>query len=258
MGGWRGLRGAIRLQLQIVVADRGYLNEIIANPFFAIIFLGVVRASGRHDLTSFALVAPVLMTLWAMSLEISGSVVDADRGLGILEEVVATPTRFSTVVFGRVLAVTMLSTVAVVETGLVARLGFGVHVTLHHPALFVAALFVTTLAMTGTALVMAGAFVLAGGARTFQNTMNYPIYLLAGVLVPISFLPGWLRPVSRLIFLSWSADLLRGALQPGPVSDVLPRLGAIVVSGATGFVVGSVTLRIVLRRVRQLGTIGHV
>jgi ABC-2 type transport system permease protein len=247
----------VRLQLQIVRADRGYLNEIIANPFFAIIFLGVVRASGRTDLTSFALVAPVLMTLWAMALEISGNVVDSDRALGILEEVVATPTPFGTVVFGRVLTVTMLSTVAVAETWLVARLGFGVHVTIEHPEVFVAALLVTGLAMTGTALVMAGAFVLAGGARTFQNTMNYPIYLLAGVLVPISFLPEWLRPVSRLIFLSWSADLLRDSLQAAPATDVMLRLGAVAALGAVGFAVGIVVLHVVLRRVRDLGTLSH-
>ena len=253
----RALIGAVRLQLQIVVADRGYLNEILANPFFAIIFLGVVRAAGRRDLTTFALVAPVLMTLWALSLEISGSVVDSDRGAGILEQVVATPTRFQTVVFGRVLAVTMLGGLAVVETGLVARLGFGVQVSVHHPAVLAATVVATALAMTGTALVMAGAFVLAGGVRTFQNTMNYPIYLLAGVLVPISYLPEWVRPLSRLIFLSWSADLLRASLDPAPVQDVLLRLGAILLLGVAGFAAGWITLRLVLKRVRHLGTIGH-
>jgi len=253
----RGFLGAVRLQLQIVASDRGYLNEIIANPFFAIIFLGVVRASGRRDLTSFAIVAPVLMTLWAMGLEISGAVVDSDRSLGILEQVVATPTPFAVVVFGRVLAVTALSTVAMAETWLVARVGFGVHVRVEHPEVLAAALVATTLAMTGTALIMAAAFVLAGGARTFQNTMNYPVYLVAGVLVPISFLPGWLRPASRVLFLSWSADLFRDALRAPPVTDLPSRLGAILLLGGAGFVAGLVGLHVVLRRVRDLGTIGH-
>ncbi len=253
-----GLRGAVRLQCQIVASDRGYLNEIIANPFFAVIFLGVVRAARRDDLTSFAIVAPILITLWAMALEISGDVVASDRWLGILDQVVATPTPFPTVVFGRVLAVSMLSAVAVAETWLVARVGFGVDVVIHHPLVLAAALVVTSVAMTGTALVMAGVFVLARTARIFQNTMNYPIYLLAGVLVPISFLPEWLRPLGRAIFLSWSADLLRDALRPAPVADVLPRLAIILLLGAAGFVVGRMVLAVVLRRVRSLGTIGFV
>lgn len=253
----RGLIGAIRLQLQLVASDRGYLNEIIANPFFAVIFLGVVRAARRDDLTSFAIVAPVLITQWAMALEISGNVVDADRHEGVLEGVVAAPTPFATVVLGRVAAVSALSLVAVVETWLVARLGFGVRIELHHPAVLAATLVVTSLAMTGTALGMAGVFVLARTARTFQNTLNYPFYLLGGVLVPVSFLPEWVRPLSRAIFLSWSADLLRASLRPAPVHDVLPRLGVILLLGACGLVAGRAVLAVVLRRVRVLGTLGH-
>ena len=251
-----GLRGAARLQFQIVRADSGYLNEILANPFFAVIFLGIVRAAGRRDLTAFAIVAPVLITLWGMALEISGDIVDSDRGVGILESVVATPVGFPTVVLGRVLAVTAMSVVAVGETWLVARFGFGVAVTLEHPAVLAATLAVTGLAAVGAALIMAGVFVLARTARTFQNTLNYPVFLLAGVIVPVSYLPDWLRPLGRLIFLSWSADLLREGLSPRPLENVLPRLGVILLLGAAGLVLGRVALQVVLRRVRALGTVG--
>lgn len=252
----RGLWAAMRLQFEIVTADRSYLNEIVANPFFAIIFLGVVKAAGRDDLTSFALVAPVLITMWGMALEISGDVVAYDRSAGILEEVVATPTSLAVVVFGRVLTVSALSLVAVVETWFVARVGFGVDVVVGHPVLLAVTLVATSLAMTGTALVMAGAFVLARSARTYQNTLNYPIYLLSGVLVPVSFLPDWLRPLSRCLFLSWSADLLRHALRPGRVDGGPAALAMVALLGIAGFVGGALLLRLVLQRVRMLGTLG--
>jgi ABC-2 type transport system permease protein len=250
-----GLRAAVALQLRIVAADRGYLNEVLANPFFAVIFLGIVRGAGRDDLTAHAVVAPVLITLWGMALEISGDIVDSDRGAGILEGVVATPVGFPTVVSGRVLAVTALSFVGIAETWLVARFGFGADVTVHHPAALAATLVVTGLATAGTAIVMAAVFVLARTARTFQNTMNYPVYLLAGVIVPLSLLPGWLLPSGRAVFLSWSADLLRESLSPAPMSDVLPRLGIILLLGAVGLMVGRVALHVVLRRVRVRGTL---
>jgi ABC-2 type transport system permease protein len=252
----RGIRGAIRLQLQIVLADRGYLNDILANPFFAIIFLGIVRAAGRRDLTAYAIVAPVLITLWGMALEMSGDIVDSDRAVGILEGVVASPVGFPTVVSGRVLAVTLLSGVGIVETWLVARVGFGVDITIHHPWALLATLIATGLAAAGTAVILAGMFVLARTARTFQNSLNYPVFLLAGVIVPLSFLPGWLRPAGRLLFLSWSADLLRESLAPAPMVDVVPRLGIILALGAAGLVAGRAVLGLVLTRVRVLGTLG--
>lgn len=252
----RGLQGAVRLQFQIVRADRGYLNEILANPFFAIIFLGIVRGAGRRDLTAYALVAPVLITLWGMALEICGDIVDSDRGAGVLEGVVATPVGFPTVVSGRVLAVTLLSSVGIVETWLVARIGFGVDIVIHHPAALAATLVVTALAAAGTSVTMAGVFVLARTARTFQNSMNYPVFLLAGVIVPLSYLPAWLRPAGRLLFLSWSADLLRESLAPAPMVDLAPRLAVIAGLGAVGLWIGRAMLHVVLTRVRLLGTLG--
>lgn len=252
----RGLRGAARLQFQIVLSDRGYLNDILANPFFAIIFLGIVRAAGRRDLTAFAVVAPVLITLWGMALEIAGDIVDSDRNAGILEGVVATPVGFPTVVSGRVLAVTLLGGVGVVETWLVARFGFGADIVVHHPAALVATLVATGLAATATSIIMAGAFVLARTARTFQNSMQFPVFLLAGVIVPLTYLPAWLRPVGRLLFLSWSAGLLRASLAPAPVADLVPRLGIILGLGALGLLVGRAVLDLVLTRVRMLGRLG--
>ena len=252
-----GARGAARLQVQIVAADRGYLHDILTNPFFAVIFLGIVRAAGRRDLTAYAIVAPVLMTLWGMALEISGDIVDSDRGVGILESVVATPVGFPTVVSARVLTVTVLSLVGVVETWLVARLGFGVDIQIHHPGVAVATLLATVLATAGTAVIMAGLFVLARTARTFQNSMTYPFFLLAGVIVPLTYLPDWVRPLGRLLFLSWSADLLRASMLPAPIDDLAGRLVVILALGAAGLVAGRAVLHVVLRRVRVLGTLGH-
>ena len=253
----RGVIGAARMQLQLVARDRSYLNEVIANPFFAIIFLGIVRAAGRDDLTGFAMVAPVLITLWNMAIEISGGIVDSDRWHGTMEGVVASPVGYPSVILGRVLAVSFLGLFGVLETGIVARVGFDAGISIHHPDVLVGGLLVTVLAMTGTATLFASVFVLTRTALTFQNTMNYPFYLLGGVLVPLSFLPFWIRPAGRLIFLSWSADLLRDSLRAGPVDNVALRYAVVLGLGVVGLIAGRMVLGVVLDRVRDQGTLGH-
>lgn len=253
----RGITGAARMQLQLVARDRSYLNEVIANPFFAIIFLGIVRAAHRDDLTGFAMVAPVLITLWNMAIEISGGIVDSDRWLGTLEGVVASPVGYPSVILGRVLAVSFLGLFGVVETAVVARVGFDASVSVHHPDVLVGGLVVTALAMTGTATLLAAVFVLTRTASTFKNTMNYPFYLLGGVLVPLSLLPSWIRPAGRLIFLSWSADLLRDSLRAGPVDSVALRYAIVLGLGVAGLAAGRVVLGVVLDRVRDQGTLSH-
>lgn len=246
-----------RLQFRILLSDRAYLNEIIANPFFALIFLAMIRHAGRQDLTSYALVAPVLITLWALSLDISGDIISSDRELGVVEEAVAAPSSFAGLVLGRILTVSLVASIAIVETGLVAVLLFSVDIDVHHPLVLGTALLATCIAMSGTALVMAAVFVMARSARTFQGTLNYPIYLVGGFLVPVSFLPEWLQPLSRLLFTSWSADLMRDAFRPEPVEHVIVRLMIVLLLGGIGLAVGRFALARVLRRVRASGSLAH-
>ena len=61
------------------------------------------------------------------------------------------------------------------------------------------------------------------------------------------------QPVSKGIFMSWSADLLRASLKPAPVHNEWGRLGMVVLLGAVSFLVGRVVLSWVLRRMRGSG-----
>ncbi|MBA2384251.1 MAG: ABC transporter permease [Actinobacteria bacterium] len=248
---------AVRLQLRIVRSDPDHLMPLVTVPLFSVTFLAIVRHAGRDDLTGYALLAPVLIALWQLSLLDSGEVIAEDRWQGVLEAVLAAPANIAVVVVGRVFAVTGVSLLAFVEVWLVARVLFGVAIEIHHPLVFALTLAASVVAMSGTALIMAGLFVLARSARTFQNSLSYPFYVLGGVLVPVSFLPDWLEPVSSAVFLSWSADLLRDSLQPDAVSDVLARVTMILALGAAGAAAGGLLLRFILRRVRRTGSLAY-
>jgi ABC-2 type transport system permease protein len=112
-------------------------------------------------------------------------------------------------------------------------------------------------AIAGTATAMSAVFVLARTARTFQNTLSYPIFLLSGAFVPVDLLPGWLQPLSRLVFLSWGTDLLRDSISPQAVPSVAARLAVVLGLGAGAFIGGMAMLDKFLDRVRALGTLDH-
>jgi ABC-2 type transport system permease protein len=137
-------------------------------------------------------------------------------------------------------------------------LAFGVWIDIEHPLTFLLTLAATAFAVSGTAVIMAALFVLSRTPRTFQNSLSFPFYVLGGVLVPVSFLPDWLEPVSRAIFLSWSADLLRDSLDEAAVDDVAARLGIVVLLGAVGFAIGYALLARTLHRARTEGSLGLV
>ena len=150
----------------------------------------------------------------------------------------------------------MLGVVSFGESWLVARVFFGASIEIHHPAAFGAAAVVTLAAMAGTAVAMSALFVLARNAPTFSNSASYPFYVLGGILVPVSLLPDWIRPLSSVVFLSWSADLLRAALGAKPIDELVSRLAMILFLGACGFAGGLALLSWILRRVRGNGELG--
>jgi ABC-2 type transport system permease protein len=247
-----------RLQLRVVRSDADYVMPLATIPLFAITFLAIVRHAGRDDLTAYAVMAPVLIALWALALLDSGEIVEGDRWQGMLEPAVAAPASFPVVVLGRVLAVTAIGLLSFAEVWLVARLLFGVSIEIEHATAFLLTLTATAFAVSGTAVIMAAVFVLSRTPRTFQNSLSFPFYVLGGVLVPVSFLPDWLEPVSRAVFLSWSADLLRDSLAEEPIDNLGGRLGMIVALGGIGFGIGYALLARILHRARTQGTLGLV
>ena len=248
----RAFLAGARIQIRFLTAYPDSLIPFFTAPLFTIIFLLVFKHAGRQDLTPYAAIAPVFIALWWLALFNSGWTITIERWNGTLEMLVAAPSSFGAVIFGRIATTTAIGTVSFFEAWLVARL-FGTPVTIHHWGAFVLTVFATLAAMAGTAVGMAALFVLARNAVTFSNSASYPFYVLGGILVPVSLLPHWVRPLSSVVFLSWSADLLRATLDAAPIHDLWPHLGMVVLLGACGYAVGLVALRVILVRVRESG-----
>lgn len=251
----RAVLAGARMQLWRARHSPDDLQILFTTPFFAIVLLGMTKAAGREDLLGYALLAPVLMGLWSFSIGLAGQLLIEEKAGGTLELAVSSPTSPLLVVLGRIASVTMLGLLPMIETYLIARFLFGVDVQVPHPGAFAVAALATTFAMAGTSTLISAWFVLARGGGMFANFLTYPVYILSGVMVPVSFLPDWIEPISRLVFLTWGAELLRDSLQASPVTDLLLRLAVVVGLGALGLAAGQVLTRLALRRARDLGTV---
>jgi ABC-2 type transport system permease protein len=242
-----------RLELRIIRSHPDALMPLFTAPLFAIIFMAIVRQSGRHDLQPDALLAPVLMTLLWVALQHAGTLMAGDRWQALLEPAVAAPTSMAAVLLGRVTSLMCFGLLSFFEVWVVGKLVFGVSIPFEHPLVLVSTLLCTALAMAGLAVAFSSLLVMTRNAYTFTNSASFPLYLLGGVFVPATILPSWIQPVSTVLFVSWSSDLLRASLKDAPVQNFWPRLGMVVVLGAVTFAIGRVILHFVLRRMRANG-----
>jgi ABC-2 type transport system permease protein len=251
-----GFLAGVRLQLWNIWSRMpDSLFPLVTTPFFAIIFLAIVDDADRPDLAGYAVLAPVLIALWWISLFEAGGIISGERWLDTLEASVAAPAPYAASVLGRILVVTLTGLASFVEVLIIARVFFGVTVEVHHPGPFALTLVATAFAMAGTSVVMASVFALTRSSVTWGNSLSYPFYVLGGVLVPVSFLPDWIEPLSRVVFLSWSSDLLRATLDPAAIHDFSFKLSMVVLLGCAGYAVGGVLFDHVLRKGRAEGTL---
>jgi ABC-2 type transport system permease protein len=248
------MAAAFRLQFALARRSPAQFYVLASTPLLAAMLISLDLHAGRRDLLVNAIIAPALIGLWLVSLDLAGSMVEADRWEGRLEPLLAAPAALALVIFGRIAVVASVGVLAFGECWLLARLAFGVDVTISHPLIFAAGAAATAIAMAGTATLLSAVFVLGRSTVVLQNSLSYPFYILGGVMVPAALLPGWLHPLSRVIFLSWSADLLRAAAAPPPVRGVLTSLGAVLGLGAVTLAAGVILVERVARRVRRQGT----
>lgn len=246
----------LRLQLAILRKTPGQLLVVVTAPLFSAIFLSLALHYGSAHVIE-AVIGPGLIGVWAISLDVAASVLSEDRWDGQLELFLGTSAALSLVVLGRILAVSAAGMVTFVESWLVARVGFGVTVPIRHPALVLVALVMIVVGSAFTATLLASAFVLSRNLHVYQNSLSYPVYILGGVVVPITALPGWLHPVSTVVYLSWAADLLRNA-----AGDAQPPHVGLDIGMSAGLAVAALAAGVALtHRIQQLlrrsGTAGH-
>lgn len=234
------------------------LQTFVITPLFTIIFGGIVTSSGRSDLLPSAVLGAVLMGMWTLCLQAGGNIIEHERWGGTFEALESTPAQLRQVVIGRVTTIIGVALLTVPEAWLVALGVFHKPIAVSQPGPFVVALLLTVLGLHATAVMFAALFVLARNALIFQNFLAYPIYLLGGLLVPVSVMPDWVQPLTRVIYLSWGSDLLRAALRPEPIEGTGGKLLGLAVTVAVIVAIGQLLFGAVLKRARVHGSLSLV
>ncbi|WP_055590502.1 ABC transporter permease [Peterkaempfera griseoplana] len=210
------------------------------------------RAAGDPDRLIQASVGAGLMGMWSSVLFGSGGAVQNQRWLGTLEPLVVAPAPLAAVLLPITLATAVVGTYAMGATLLWGVLLFGVPLHLAHPLAFVAAVPACVLALGLTGMLLAATFVLLRNANALANALDTPVWLLSGLLVPITVLPGWTRPLSWALPPTWGARAVQAATGGGAV---WPPLLAAIGSGLLYLAAAVAALRYVERRARAAATL---
>ena len=80
---------------------------------------------------------------------------------------------------------------------------------------FALALPATVIGLGLLGLVLASTFILYRNANAMSNLLEYPVWLVTGLLVPLSLLPGWVEPIGWVLAPTWGVEAIRAAALGG-------------------------------------------
>lgn len=202
---------AFGLTVKQSLTDSLVLFGILVQPLIiAILGIWMLRERGG-DYGIFVVVGSGMTALWTSVVFMSGNSITEERWTGTLEFLVGQPTPIQVIIFGKNLAIVVQSLLSMFASYLLAALIFSLPLKIAHPFHFGISLILGVISFVCFGLVIAPAFVMNPSVQRWQNSMEYPIYILCGFLFPIALLPGWTTPLSYLLSPYWTARALHGA-----------------------------------------------
>jgi ABC-2 type transport system permease protein len=202
------------------------IGNVIYPLFFATTAFFVFKAGSSPRTLIYASLGAAVMGMWSSVSTSAGSAMQRERWWGTLELLVAAPRHFSLVLFPSTLGLATVGIYNLAATLLWGRFAFGIPLTVDHWLLFCLSIVGTVLAFAGLGLLFAVSFVRFRAAWVLGNFFEYPVWLICGFLVPLSLLPGWVRPISWVLAPTWGMNAIReSALGGTPLPDLLLCLG---------------------------------
>ena len=223
------------------------MTSVIQPVIFASIAFFLFKAGAREGTLLYVALGAGLMGVWSTVLFASGGVLQWQRWQGTLELAIASPTPFVQVLAPMTLANAAVGLYSVGATLLWGRLFFDVPLSLEHPFLFVLALVATVLSLGMLGLVMAASFIRYRHANALSNLLEYPVWLVSGLLIPLSILPGWATPIAWTLAPTWGVRAVReaaiGGTERGVGDNPWPEIALCFGLAAVYLVVGTLLLR---------------
>jgi ABC-2 type transport system permease protein len=216
------------------------LSSTVEPVILACIAFFVFRAGDRPGSLLYAAIGAGMLGVWSTTLTGSGQAITLQRQQGTLELLVGAPAPFVLVLAPITLATATVGLCSLTATLAWGRLLFGIPLRVEHPLLLVLAVPATVLGLGLLGMVLASVFVLYRHANALTNLLDFPVYLAAGLLVPLALLPGWVAPLSFMLAPTWGVRAIRAAVLGG---EPLPAIGACLALSVAYLAIGSLTLR---------------
>lgn len=191
-----------------------------------------------------------LLGAWSATLFGAGESLYMQRFTGTLGMIATSPAGLFRPVVGFALGSATLGVYSIVAVVVWATAVFDVALVVANPVGVVLSLVASFVSLIAIGIVLATYYVLSRQAMAVSNLLEYPVWILCGVLVPASVLWPPLEVLGKILPLGWATEAVRAAVNGG--DWLIPSLVAFAISGGY-LAIGRGLLVIVETKVRVTG-----
>jgi ABC-2 type transport system permease protein len=152
-----------------------------------------------------------MMGVWSTTLFGCGGAIAWQRWEGTLELLVNAPSRYDHILVGQTFGAVTFGFYGIGATIAWGVLLFGMPLEATYPLVLPLGIAAAIISLGALGMLIATTFVLYRHANALGNLLEYPIWLVTGLLVPVATLPFWVRPISWLLAPTWGMEAIRGS-----------------------------------------------
>jgi ABC-2 type transport system permease protein len=257
----RDLSLNLSYRLSFVFQIFGIVLSVASMYFISRLFGGAMVPQLKEyggDYFSFALIGIAFYGYLGISLSNFSQSIRDGQVMGTLEIMLLSPTRLSSILMSSSLWMYLLTTVNVIVYMVVGVLVFGFNISNANFLTAAVMLVLSILSFSGIGILSAAMVLILKKGDPVSVVYGSLSSLLSGVFYPISVLPAWIAPVSRIFPLTYALDGMRLAMLKGATLyevrlDILVLVGFAVILTPFSFWV----FRKALKRAKKEGSLAQ-
>ena len=229
----RDISLSLSYRLSFILQIFGIFFSVASFYFLSRLFgSALVPQLGQYggDYFSFVLIGLAFSGYLGLSLSSFASSIREGQTTGTLEIMLLSPTRLSAILLSSSLWPYLLTTISVLFYLVIGVLVFGFNVSQANFLTAIVVLIISIASFSGIGILSAAMVLIVKKGDPIAWIFGGVSTLLAGVYYPISVLPDWLTPLSRILPMTYALDAMRLAMLKG-YSLYEVRLDILVLSG---------------------------
>jgi len=223
--------------MHLKMLSRSWFNGVLGViwPMFFSTSAFLMYGAGAPRRLATVAVGASMIGIWAAASTSGAGAMQHQRREGTLELLAAAPSPFSATLAPVTLAMSTVGLYSMVATVIWARLLFGIPLTVGQPAGFLGGVAVTVISVGMFGFLLSVSVVRFRSAWALGNVLEFPLWLICGFMIPLSLLPGWVRPISWILGPTWGVRAVHEAASGAvPWGAMGMALALSVVYGALG------------------------